>query len=195
MSTALCPSDWIIGPDKNKCFGFIRNPQSWDVSEAYCKSLGGNLAALTSFQELTVVQNLCGEINNGCWVGGRGINSTFDAGWKWSDNTSHWNESLFPGISLHSNCTNSSCHIANSGYSCTLVKNGSTSLIGERCNVSHASICMTDMGMHLTYISVICSSPSQLYMTSCYHVIYYSLFSPYKLSNCCSCSYFTLLIL
>ncbi|RVW26546.1 C-type lectin receptor-like tyrosine-protein kinase [Vitis vinifera] len=136
---ALCPPDWITGPDKNKCFRYIGNPQSWDVSEAYCKSLGGHLAALTSFQELSSVQNLCGESNNGCWVGGRGVNSTFGAGWKWSDNTSHWNESIFP------NCTNSSCHIKNSVDSCTLVTNGSTFLIGERCNMSHASICMIDI--------------------------------------------------
>ncbi|XP_034711195.1 C-type lectin receptor-like tyrosine-protein kinase At1g52310 [Vitis riparia] len=136
---ALCPPDWITGPDKNKCFRHIGNPQSWDVSEAYCKSLGGHLAALTSFQELSSVQNLCGESNNGCWVGGRRVNSTFGAGWKWSDNTSHWNESIFP------NCTNSSCHIKNSVDSCTLVTNGSTSLIGERCNMSHASICMIDI--------------------------------------------------
>ena len=148
MSTALCPPDWITGPDKNKCLRYIGNPQSWDVSEAYCKSLGGHLAALTSFQELSSVQNLCGESNNDCWVGGRGVNSTFGAGWKWSDNTSHWNESIFP------NCTNSSCHIKNSVDSCTLVTNGSTFLIGERCNMSHASICMIDIGMPLTYTTV-----------------------------------------
>lgn len=150
--TALCPSDWITGPDKNKCFQYIGESQSWDASEVHCKSLRGHLAALTSFQELTSVQNLCGEINNGCWIGGRGVNSTFDATWQWSDNTSHWNESLFPGIYIHSNCTNSSCHGTNSVDSCTLVKNGSTSLIGERCNVPHASICMIDRGMYLTYI-------------------------------------------
>lgn len=144
----MCPPDWITGPDKNKCFRYIGNSQSWDVSEAYCKSLGGHLAALTSFQELSSVQNLCGESNNSCWVGGRGVNSTFGAGWKWSDNTSHWNESIFP------NCTNSSCHIKNSVDSCTLVTNGSTFLIGERCNMSHASICMIDIGMPLTYTTV-----------------------------------------
>ncbi|KAK9267353.1 hypothetical protein L1049_009778 [Liquidambar formosana] len=114
-------------------------------SETQCKGYGGHLAALTSSQELSFVRNLCGETINGCWVGGRGINSTVGFGWKWSDSTLQWNESIFPGLPSVSSCSNLSCHSNNSVDSCTSVTNGRTFLVGERCNMSHAFICMLDI--------------------------------------------------
>lgn len=131
----------------------MRNPKSWNESEALCNRYGGHLATLTSFQELNFVLKLCGEVINGCWVGGRGINSTVGFGWKWSDNASYWNESMFLGASVPSSCPNSSCHTNNSFDLCTLVTNVSKSLISERCNMSHAFVCMFDMGMHFLSLS------------------------------------------
>lgn len=135
---ATCPSGWVISPSKTKCFRYISSSQPWDVSESQCKNYGGHLAALKSSQELSFVQNLC-KLGTGCWVGGRGFHSNAGFGWKWSDNTSQWNESNFSGVSSLSNCTNSSCQTNNTVDSCTLVTNRLTS---ERCNKSHAYICM-----------------------------------------------------
>ncbi|XWS67380.1 hypothetical protein CRYUN_Cryun04dG0002400 [Craigia yunnanensis] len=139
-----CPSGWVIAPNKSKCFGYNDSFQSWDESEIRCKQYHGHLAALTSFEELRFAQDLCDQIVNGCWVGGRVSNSTVSFGWKWSDNTSLWNESVL-GLTAQSNCTKSSCHANTSVDLCTLVKNGSEPLVSERCNASHAFLCMVDI--------------------------------------------------
>lgn len=144
--TTPCPTGWDISPDKSKCFQYIRSTKSWNDSETICKGYGGHLAALTSFQELSSVRGLCGDVVNGCWVGGRAVNSTVGFHWKWSDNTSYGNESIFPATPVQSNCTNLPCHINDSFDLCTLVTNGSTTLLAERCNVSHTFICMIDTG-------------------------------------------------
>ncbi|KAL5993712.1 hypothetical protein ACLOJK_040970 [Asimina triloba] len=93
---------------------------------------------------LTIV-NLCNDKVNGCWVGGRGFNSTNGFSWKWSDNMSIWNESVFPGAPFHSNCNNASCHDINLVDLCTLVSNGRAALVGARCNTSHEFICMVNI--------------------------------------------------
>ena len=135
------------------------SPWSWKESENECKRNGGHLAALTSFQELDFAHNLCKEVVNGCWVGGRVVNSTTGFSWKWSDNTSYWNESILSGPNFQFNCTSSPCPTKNSFDLCTLVtNNGSTTFTSERCNKSHAFICMLDIGMYL-YIMAICYSP------------------------------------
>jgi hypothetical protein len=148
LCTASCPNGWVIGLNKSKCFGYMRSSQSWNESETLCKGYGGHLLALTSFQELSFARSLCGEVAKGCWIGGRGINSTIGSGWKWSDNTSYWNASIFPDATVQSNCSSLSCHVNNSFDLCTLVTNGSASLVGEKCNMSHAFICMIDIGMY-----------------------------------------------
>ncbi|XP_021300197.1 C-type lectin receptor-like tyrosine-protein kinase At1g52310 isoform X1 [Herrania umbratica] len=131
---AACPSGWVIGPNKTKCFGYNDSFQSWDESESYCKQYHGHLPALTSFEELRFAQVTCGQIVNGCWVGGRVSNFNVSFGWKWSDNTSLWNESI-----LGSPTINASVDF------CTLVKNESATLVSERCNASHAFLCMVDI--------------------------------------------------
>ncbi|XP_058092751.1 C-type lectin receptor-like tyrosine-protein kinase At1g52310 [Magnolia sinica] len=143
--SALCPTGWEVGPNKSKCFGYIEKSDSWDGSEATCQGYRGHLAALTSVQELNFAQKLCIDKVNGCWVGGRGFNSTIGFSWKWSDNVSSWNESVFPGAPFHFDCNNASCHNINSVNSCTLVTNGRAALVGERCNTSHEFICMLDI--------------------------------------------------
>jgi hypothetical protein len=148
LCTAPCPDGWVVGPNKSKCFGYMRIPQSWNESETLCKDYGGHLAALTSFQELSFAHSLCAKVASSCWIGGRGINSTIGIGWKWSDNTSYWNESIFSGAIVQSNCSSLSCHVNNSFDLCTLVTNGSTSLVSEKCNTSHAFICMLDIGIY-----------------------------------------------
>ncbi|KAJ0017946.1 hypothetical protein Pint_12074 [Pistacia integerrima] len=149
---APCPSGWVISPDKSKCFRYIGGNQSWDQSEIQCKDLGGHLAALTSYEELNSVQKLCGETSNGCWTGGRGINTTVGLNWKWSDNVTQWNESVSLRGSLHSSCTNFPCHVNASVDLCILVTNGSTSLVVERCSASHASICMINFENKCYYL-------------------------------------------
>ncbi|KAM1293585.1 C-type lectin receptor-like tyrosine-protein kinase At1g52310 isoform X2 [Malus sylvestris] len=139
-----CPAGWILGPNRRKCFGYTRSPQPWNESETHCKSYNGNLAAFKTSQELAFAQNLCA--SSGCWVGGRGVNSTIGLGWNWSDNTLYWNGSLFHVQPLQSICSNISCHTNSSVDVCILVTNRSTSLLAERCNTSHAFICMVDLG-------------------------------------------------
>lgn len=122
--------------------------QSWNESEILCKSYSGHLAALASFQELNFARNLCDEAVDGCWVGGRVVNSSIGFHWKWSDNTSYWNGSIFSEAPFPSNCTGLSCHTNNSSDLCTLVASGSASFSSERCNTSHVFICMLDIGMY-----------------------------------------------
>nr|DAD27273.1 TPA_asm: hypothetical protein HUJ06_028741 [Nelumbo nucifera] len=142
--SALCPDGWEISPSKSKCFRLIASSLSWDESESQCKEYYGHLAALTSSQELSFAGKLCSTTVNGCWVGGRGFNSTSGFSWKWSDNTTHWNESIFPGAPFRSNCSNSSCQGINLINTCTLVTNGQATLVGKRCNTSHEFICMLE---------------------------------------------------
>ena len=141
--TASCPPGWVIGPSKSKCFGYNESSQSWDESETHCKQYHGHLAALTSFEELTFAQDLCGHSVGGCWVGGRGSNSNVSFSWRWSDNSSAWNGSLL-ALPVESNCNKSSCHVNSSADFCTLVK--INSVVTERCNASHAFLCMVDTG-------------------------------------------------
>lgn len=95
---------------------------------------------------MTFAQNLCVETISGCWIGGRGVNSTSGLGWSWSDNNSYWNVSLFPGEPLQSVCSNMSCHTNSSVDVCVLVTNESISLLVDTCHTSHAFLCMTKLG-------------------------------------------------
>lgn len=144
---ASCPSGWFIGPNKVKCFGYFAKSQSWDDSETQCKNFSGRLAAVTSFEELSIVRKLCSDGASGCWIGGRFINTTVSMGWKWSDNKSFWNESIISEQPVSSICPNLSCHNSSLFGLCTLVTNDTTSVVAEQCNSPHAFLCMLDIGM------------------------------------------------
>lgn len=139
-----CDPGWFSSPNGKKCFKYNATSLQWNESETYCNGFGGNLAAITSSEELNFVQKLCGNDSNGCWVGGRSINTTAGLGWKWSDNASSWNESIAPKTTLDSSCKNFSCYGFKSVDLCTSITNGA--IIAERCNVTHASICTLDAG-------------------------------------------------
>lgn len=141
-----CDPGWFGSPSGKKCFKYNATSLQWNESEIYCNGFGGNLASITSSEELNFVQKLCGNDSNGCWVGGRSINTTAGLGWKWSDNASSWNESIAPKTILDSSCKNFSCYGFKSVDLCTSIINGATPLIAERCNVTHASICSLDAG-------------------------------------------------
>ncbi|KAL6561843.1 hypothetical protein OROGR_002850 [Orobanche gracilis] len=149
QSKVPCPSGWISNPNNTKCFKYIATNDSWYVSEKQCTSYDGHLAAVASLQELALVQKLCSENSEGCWVGGRLTNGV----WKWLDSTYYSNASVPPIIPIQSGCTNLSCLSSNSTNLCTLVINGTMSLVAQGCNTSHAFACMLDMsnkcrGMH-----------------------------------------------
>ncbi|XP_026385786.1 C-type lectin receptor-like tyrosine-protein kinase At1g52310 [Papaver somniferum] len=144
-AAALCPTGWEIGPHKNKCFILVPKTGSWDAAESHCKdnNYKGHLAAVSSVQELSFVQDLCSD--NGCWVGGRAFkSSTLGFGWKWSDYVSLWNESAFVGAPLYSTCTNSSTCQGNNltSFSCLLVTRSPLGVVVERCNETREFICM-----------------------------------------------------
>nr|CAB3476034.1 unnamed protein product [Digitaria exilis] len=101
-----CPEGWQISPVQNKCFMYISASISWDRSEALChNNYSGHLAALSSVQELNFAKSLCGSSASGCWVGGHQYNTSTGNGWKWSDDSSAWNETVFPVELLHGNCS------------------------------------------------------------------------------------------
>ncbi|XP_010906477.1 C-type lectin receptor-like tyrosine-protein kinase At1g52310 [Elaeis guineensis] len=141
---SYCPAGWKASPGKNKCFRHVGSSLPWDRSEVLCQDFTGHLAALTSVQEFRFARSLCADSIRGCWVGGRGYSSSVGFGWKWSDNESHWNESVFPGKLFHINCTKASCTSISPTDSCTLVTKDHVALVGERCNTSHELICMID---------------------------------------------------
>jgi len=156
-----CPSGWVVNASKTYCFAYMPSSLSWNESETQCNGHRGHLAALTSFEELSFVQNLCASAN-GCWVGGRDINYQADLGWKWSDNTSEWNNSFIVQLPLHSGCTNLSCYAKTSNDLCTLVTNETMSLVAEGCNRNHSFICMLDiedkcyhMHCHMDYLIIL----------------------------------------
>ncbi|KAJ8766025.1 hypothetical protein K2173_020541 [Erythroxylum novogranatense] len=140
-----CPSGWDINSNKSKCFKYIGDSRSWDEAESSCRGYNGHLAALTSYDELNFSQVLCVQNVNGCWAGGRGININSTSNWKWSDNTSRWDDSLLDRGHLPLSCSNISCSDNNVADWCTLVTNGTTRLVGERCYSSHSFICMRDV--------------------------------------------------
>lgn len=148
-SEAPCPSGWFMGPIKTTCFKYIGDSHSWNESENICRGYHGHLAALTSFAELSFAQDLCSEAmaNNECWVGGRSTNASTAMNWRWSDSTYNWNETLVTVVTpdLKSSCTNSSCfynYKDDSSSLCTILTNKTISLVANRCNISHPSICM-----------------------------------------------------
>lgn len=133
---AFCRSGWTSYWTERKCFNYFGNSQSWDEAKTQCISYNGHLAAVTSLQELLFIRKLCVQGSNGCWVGGRAFNTTLGMGWKWSDNASHWNETVAPRIPLNSS--------HNFVDSCTLVTNETVYLMAQSCNTPHAFICMLD---------------------------------------------------
>lgn len=148
---APCPNGWVMDPNKTKCFLHVGRPQSWNDSETCCNKYGGHLASLSSVQEQHFAQSLCGESINSCWIGGRLLNNTISGfQWTWSDN-SQWNKSIFPLANVPLNCTGTgrSCLRNSTANLCAVVTNNSKSLVSERCDNPHASLCILDLGMLL----------------------------------------------
>ncbi|GAU49361.1 hypothetical protein TSUD_375500 [Trifolium subterraneum] len=144
---APCPNGWVMDPNKTKCFLHVGRPQSWNDSETCCNKYGGHLASLSSLQELHFAQSLCGESINSCWIGGRRLNNTISGfQWTWSDN-SQWNKSMFPLANVPLNCTGTgqSCLRNITENVCSVMTNNSKSLISERCDNPHASLCILDI--------------------------------------------------
>nr|DAD24861.1 TPA_asm: hypothetical protein HUJ06_026325 [Nelumbo nucifera] len=114
------------------CFRQSKTPVR-DESESRFRDYTGHLAALTLAKELSFAGKLSTNTARGCWVGGRGFNSTGGFSWKWSDNATHWNESISPGAPFHSNGSNSSCKGINLINTCTSVTNGQPTLVENKC--------------------------------------------------------------
>jgi hypothetical protein len=146
FSAAPCPDGWRIAPDHTKCFTHISTSLSWDGSEALCRNFSAHLAALSSPQDLNFAKSLCGASSSGCWVGGRHHNTSGGAGWKWSDGSSSWNDTVFPGVPSHANCSGARCGEATSGDMCSLVTSKHAALAGKKCGESHGLICMINHG-------------------------------------------------
>jgi len=132
---------------------YISTSLSWDRSEALCHNSSGHLAALSSIQELNFVKSLCGSSSSGCWVGGHHYNTSTGNGWKWSDDSSVWSETVFLGEPLRANCSYPACKVATSSDLCTLVTSGRASIIitEKRCSESHGLICMINHGESVIY--------------------------------------------
>ncbi|KAK9088201.1 hypothetical protein Scep_027283 [Stephania cephalantha] len=156
-----CPVGWEIGATKSKCFGgFSMESHSWEDSELLCNNgdghVKGHLVALNSIEELGFAQKLCnstsssssgggggggggGDGKKGCWVGGRSYFNSSGGGfmsWKWSDNVSVWNDSVFPRLA----------RAGGGDSSCTLLTDSSRDgVVTERCNASHRFICMINL--------------------------------------------------
>jgi hypothetical protein len=142
-----CPKGWQITPDQAKCFRHLPNSLSWDGSEALCRNFSAHLATLSSAQDLNFAKSLCGGVSSsGCWVGGRRYNTSSDPGWKWSNGSSSWNETVFPGEPLRANCSGAQCGQATSGEMCALVTSKHAALVGKKCGESHGLICMINHG-------------------------------------------------
>ncbi|XP_075487357.1 C-type lectin receptor-like tyrosine-protein kinase At1g52310 isoform X1 [Primulina tabacum] len=174
-----CPSGWIGNPVNTKCYKHVANGASWDESENHCRSYNGHLASVTSSKELVMLQKLCAENSMGCWVGGRKDNNTLGGVWKWSDKISYWNDSLSPSMPIQFGCTNMSCISSNFSAMCTLITNGTSSLLAQRCNTSHAFLCMHNiennchhMHCHQEYLIILAVVSGLIFFTTLAVVIW-----------------------
>ncbi|KAG0468479.1 hypothetical protein HPP92_017807 [Vanilla planifolia] len=138
---ASCPAGWNSSISDSKCFRYVGTFLPWNRSESICQGYGGHLAALASTEELNFAQSLCVGSSSGCWVGGYSSNSTHGYSWQWSDNSTNWNEFVFPSKPFDNICKNASCN-SRASDSCTLVTHDRVALVGERCEMSHGFICM-----------------------------------------------------
>lgn len=145
-TTVTCPIGWVMDPNKTKCFLHVGRLQSWNDSETCCSKYGGHLVSLTSLQELQFAQSLCGDSKNSCWIGGQKLNSTSGYQWMWSDN-SQWNNSILSvdDVPPHCNGTGPTCNTNSTDNLCTAMTNNSNSLMSERCDNLHASLCILDI--------------------------------------------------
>ncbi|KAK9086078.1 hypothetical protein Sjap_026489 [Stephania japonica] len=148
--TLECPVGWEIGATKSKCFGGLSvESRPWEDSELLCNNgdghVKGHLVALNSIEELWFAQKLCNSSSvgsdgkKGCWVGGRSYFNSSGGGlmsWKWSDNVSVWNDSVFPSL-VGAGGGDSSCIL--------LTDSSRAGVVAERCNASHRFICMINL--------------------------------------------------
>ena len=146
FSAATCPDGWQITPDHTKCFMHISTSLSWEGSEALCRNFSAHLAGLSSTQDLKFAKSLCGASSSGCWVGGRRYNTSSVTGWKWSDGSSSWNETVFTGGPSRANCSGARCGPATGDDMCTLVTSKHAALTEKKCGESHGLICMINQG-------------------------------------------------
>lgn len=73
------------------------------------------------------------------------MNTSLGLTWKWSDNISHWNESISLKESSSYNHSNLLGAKNDKFDLCTSVTRSSSALLLERCNTSHEVICMIDI--------------------------------------------------
>ncbi|RAL49857.1 unnamed protein product [Cuscuta campestris] len=182
-----CDPNWFSAPNGKKCYKYISHSDSWENSETYCKSSGGTLAAISSLEELNFVQKLCGEVTKECWVGGRSGNHTGGLGWKWSDGTSNWNNSLSPNMPHNSSCQNFPCNNLHSVDFCTLLTNRTSMLIAQRCNTFHPFICMLNAGKkchhmqcHPEYLIVLAAVSGLILSSTVVVVVWFLIFKRSK---------------
>ena len=71
----ITSSSYVIGP----------NPLNYQNAQAYCESIGGQLASIHSESEYNETKALCQDTNSDCWIG---LSDTSAEGvWKWEDGT------------------------------------------------------------------------------------------------------------
>lgn len=162
---------WQSGQEQGKCFILLNETRSWNDAETFCKNQTGHLAAVSSEEELLFVQTLCINETHGCWLGGQGINSSTGYDWRWSDEQTQWNASLFQSTPSLSNCSRSTC--AQSRL-CTVVTRKAVLLVVDGCNTSHAFVCTLleaskcqHKSCHKEYNIILAVVSVVIFMTTC----------------------------
>ncbi|KAI8570978.1 hypothetical protein RHMOL_Rhmol01G0081300 [Rhododendron molle] len=157
-------SGWEKKAIQLKCFRSVRLELLLNSSEMLFKRYSKHVMCKSFKKELCFDLAACGFLNT-CKSYGHASSQDINSqalGWKWSDNTSEWNDSIIVRAPLHSGCTNLSCYAKTSNEWCTLVTNETASLVAERCNGTHSFICMLDiedkcyhMHCHMDYLIIL----------------------------------------
>lgn len=183
----FCPTGWELGPEQEKCFSLLNDSRAWDDAEGFCRNQTGHLAAITSEEELHYVHNLCANKTYGCWVGGRGINSSTGFDWTWSDVQTVWNNSLLmdkpsDNCSLHSGCSR-----LDFKELCTVVTRNLTLLGVSSCNITRAFLCTLNesskcqlRSCHKEYNIILAVVSVFIFTTTCGVVVWLLLFRQTK---------------
>lgn len=69
----------VLNTANNNYYAVIDKTMTWKEAKAYCESLGGHLATITSASEQAFVYSLTG--NRNCWLGA--TDETAEGQWKW----------------------------------------------------------------------------------------------------------------
>ncbi|KFO04791.1 Macrophage mannose receptor 1, partial [Balearica regulorum gibbericeps] len=140
VSDSKCPLGWDTSNSTNSCFRvFVREEnqkKTWFEARDFCREIGGDLAAIRSEEEQTVIENLLRKKSppSPFWIGLQCLDP--DGGLSWSDGSPvNYKKNYYYNTAFE--------------YCGAISEEPSTSWITEHCEYSHNWICEIKKGTPL----------------------------------------------